>query len=53
MPKKLSSSVQVFYPKFDKRGLIEIIDKKLENLKKGCLLCLLCYLALMPGEIIL
>ena len=34
MPRKLSNSVQVFYPKFDKRELIEIIDKKLEKLKK-------------------
>ncbi len=52
MPRKSSDSVQVFYPKFDKRGLIEIIDEKLENLKEDCLLYLLCCLALMPGETI-
>ena len=34
MQRKSSDSVRVFYPKFDKRGLIETIEKKLEDLQK-------------------
>ena len=32
--KKLSSSVQVFYPKFNKEEIIQAIGKDLENLKR-------------------
>ncbi|MBA7682178.1 hypothetical protein ES703_90524 [subsurface metagenome] len=34
MQRKSSDSVRVFYPKFDKREVIEAIDKKLEDLQK-------------------
>ena len=34
MPKKSSSSVQVFYPKLSKEELIQAISKNLEELKK-------------------
>jgi predicted nucleotidyltransferase len=34
MPKKSSSSVQVFYPKLSREELIQAINKNLEELKK-------------------
>ena len=34
MQRKSSDSVRVFYPKFDKRGLVEAIKRKLEDLQK-------------------